>query len=51
MMPKRIWNRPQKTAARAMVTSTVERFPELDAKAPEISVALMTVMGPVGPLI
>ena len=51
MRPNRIWNRPQNTAARAMLTSTADMLPPLEAKAPLTNVAVMTVMGPVGPLI
>ena len=49
MRPKSIWNRPQKMAANAIETSTVERLPPGAVKAPVTRVAVMTVIGPVGP--
>ena len=51
MIPNNIWNKPQKIPAKdmAMMTDGIEP-PEL-AQAPLIKLAVMTVIGPVGPLI
>ncbi len=51
MMPKSIWNKPQNMPDSDMVMSTVDRLPPEEAHAPLTSPAVMTVIGPVGPLI
>ena len=51
MMPKIIWNKPQNSPANAMASITAEKLPCDDAQAALTSEAVMTVIGPVGPLI
>ena len=50
MMPKRIWKMPQKSPASDMLMSTA-LMECCAAQTPLSSEAVMTVMGPVGPLI
>ena len=51
MTPKSIWKSPQKMPDSDIVMSTVDRLPPEAAHAPLTRPAVMTVMGPVGPLI
>ena len=51
IIPKRIWNKPQKSPAIDIESKTVEILPEDIDHAPEINEAVITVIGPVGPLI
>ena len=51
MMPKSIWNKPQNSPASAIAIITAEKLPCDDAHDALTSEAVMTVIGPVGPLI
>ena len=51
MTPNRIWNRPQNKPAIDIAISTSLNEPCDEAQTPEMSDAVMTVIGPVGPLI